>query len=101
MRLKLSLALNFVFFLILACSMGSRKPVVRDEREKLYRACEDIEIQALNGVQVVGRLCSRTCLRTKNKRCEEWKTTVKNFCEARDFSFFRDGSFVMIPQSSL
>ena len=97
--MRISILLNVIFLCILACSMGSPKPrVIRDERDKLYRPCEDSEVVGSS----VGRLCSRTCAKKDNKKkCEEWKVTVKNMNEEKDFLFFRNGSFVFIPEQYL
>ncbi len=98
MSLKLSMMINFVFLMLLACSWGAPKVrVVRDEKDKLYRPCEDSETIGSS----VGKLCSRTCPIKEKSHCKEWKTTVKVFSEEKDFLFFRNGSFVFIPEQYL
>ncbi len=98
--MKLSILLNILLISLLACSMGSPKVrVVRDEKDKLYRLCESSEV---TDGGPVGRLCSRACVKKDaSKKCSEWKTTVKNFSEEKDFLFFRNGSFVFIPEQYL
>jgi hypothetical protein len=99
MNLKVSILLNVVFMCILACSFGSPKPrIVRDEKDKLYRACEDSDVQGVS----LGRFCSRRCVKKDDKKnCTEWKVTEKNFCEADGFNFVKNGSFVLIPEQYL
>jgi hypothetical protein len=98
--IRLSILLNVLLLSLLACSMGSPRPrVVRDEKDKLYRPCEASEVPG----DPTGRLCSRTCIKKESSKsaCKEWKTTVKNFSDAKDFEFFRNGSFVFIPEQYL
>jgi hypothetical protein len=104
--LRLSVLLNLIFLCMLACSMGSPRPkVVRDEKDKLYRACESSEAPADvadKGSWSIGRLCSRTCTKKDNKKkCSEWKVTVKDMRSETDFNFIKNGSFVCIPEQYL
>ena len=97
--LKYSVLFNFIFLLALACSMGSPKVrIIRDEKDKLYRACEEYQVP---GGQALGRFCSQRCLKKEKNQCKEWKTTVKNYCEADGYSFVKNGSFVLIPEQYL
>lgn len=98
-HLKISILLNVLLLSLFACSWGAPKPrVVRDEKDKLYRACEEGDV---TGVPL-GRFCSRRCVKKDNKKnCTEWKITEKNLCEADGFSFVKNGSFVLIPEQYL
>lgn len=82
-----------------ACAMGSKRPPIeRKDEDKLWRACQDFEIQ--DG-SPVGKLCNRTCINRKGGKCTQWKQRSRNFCEQSDFEFYRASSFIFIDEDNL
>ena len=103
MKLQISILFNLILFSLFACSWGSPRPnVVRDDKDSLWRPCESFEITGTESGRETGRLCSRRCVKKDNKKkCTEWMIATKNFCEPEGFQFYKNGSFVFIPEQYL
>lgn len=97
--MRLALALLFLLVSVSACAMGSRRPSIeRKDQDKLWRPCQDFEVQ--DG-SPVGKVCNRTCVNRKRSGCKQWKQNVRNFADPVEFEFFRAGSFVLIDEDNL
>lgn len=81
-----------------ACAKGAPPPVIRKDEDKLWRPCQDTEVQ--NG-SAVGKTCSKTCIQHKSGKCIKWNVRTRNFCEKPDFEFFRNGTFILIDEDNL
>jgi len=87
------LFLNLTFFTFYACGAGAKRPQQwpeRSDNNKLWRACEDKELNA--GEVATGKLCSS--LTKDGKRL----VVKKNFCDLPDFTFFRNSGFIFVKE---
>lgn len=95
MKLSIFLIINFMFSSCMAMSgKPSMKPQLSRERkdeDKLWRPCQDFEVNNTETRNPTGKLCSR----------KKGVSKIKDFCSANDFLFFRSGTFVFIDEDSL
>lgn len=75
---------------VAACAGASRsyKPRPRAVTDKLYVPCHSSWI-----ANPEGKLCNRTCLKRRGKKCKEWSLTVKDMTDPKDWQFLKDGGF--------
>ena len=97
--LKINLAINLIFILIgVACASGGRvkrETTARKDQDRLWRPCQDFEDNR------IGMVCSRRCIKRKRSgKCEQFQTKKRNFCESKDFNFFRASSFIFIDEDN-
>ena len=73
-----------------ACANGSRsyKPRPRAVTDKLYVPCHSSWVSSPEG-----KMCNRTCVKRRGKKCKEWQVTVRDMRVDADWAFFRDGGF--------
>ena len=95
--MKTSLLLLFVVCLH-ACAMGGKsiKIAPRKDQDKMWRPCQDFEVQ-----DPVGKLCNRTCSVISKGKCKEWETKIKDMSKKEDFMFLRDGAFICIDEDRI
>ena len=84
--------------IISACAMGG-KPYDRPERnmqDKMFEPCQD----SWTG-EAQGKFCNRVCIDRQGKKCKQWKTIVKNYCDPEVFKWFRAAGFILIDEDQV
>jgi len=104
-----SILFILLFTLSFGCSAMGGKSVKlesqlsreRKPQDKIWRPCQDFEVNQTESRNPIGKLCNRVCLKRSGSSCLRWKQNIKDFTIKDDFMFFRNGSFVFIDEDLL
>lgn len=98
--------INFLFMTIFflstnACAMGGRSVKPRKPQDKMWHLCHDWEMQYHGNQSPIGKACNNTCTFYKKGSCRNWQRNMKDLTKEKDFTFFRDGAFILIDEDIL
>lgn len=99
--------LFLISFMAVACSMGGKSVIVRQDSKQIWHPCEDYELEDKDPV---GKFCISICKDyrgsddiSKQNECKKdaWETRVRDFTDPVQFKKARDEGMRLIQESEI